>query len=187
MERVKEREVSGSRSIFARPKPKIPFHFVPQSFLAPIQWRKRLLRVLPVPRIVWFIEKKLSHVSNRFTDLVFTLFLTSITLEGGVWLKALFFVYFHHSLGSEEERRLVIKPISALCLKYLSKVSFNRESWSPWCINFWRIFGVLDKLGGRGVLKFLKIEEWLAQLGERRTTEREVAGSNPGRNNTQCL
>ena len=46
---------------------------------------------------------------------------------------------------------------------------------------------MLDKLGGRGVLKFLKIEEWLAQLGERRTTEREVAGSNPGRNNTQCL
>ena len=28
---------------------------------------------------------------------------------------------------------------------------------------------------------------WLAQLGERRSTEREVAGSNPGRTNTQGL
>ena len=141
MERVKERGISGSRPIFARPKPKLPFHVVPRSFFAPIQWRKRLLRILPVPRIVWFIEKKLSYVSNRFTGLVFTLFLTSITLEGEVWLKALFFVYFRHSLGSGEDQRLVIKPISALCLKYLSKVSFNRKSWSPWCNNFLRILG----------------------------------------------
>ena len=28
---------------------------------------------------------------------------------------------------------------------------------------------------------------WLAQLGERRSTEREVTGSNPGRTNTQGL
>ena len=28
---------------------------------------------------------------------------------------------------------------------------------------------------------------WLAQLGERRSAEREVAGSNPGRTNTQGL
>ena len=28
---------------------------------------------------------------------------------------------------------------------------------------------------------------WLAQLGERRSAERGVAGSNPGRNNTQGL
>ena len=28
---------------------------------------------------------------------------------------------------------------------------------------------------------------WLAQLGEPRSTEREVAGSNPGRTNTQGL
>ena len=28
---------------------------------------------------------------------------------------------------------------------------------------------------------------WLAQLGERRSTEREVAGLNPGRTNTQGL
>ena len=28
---------------------------------------------------------------------------------------------------------------------------------------------------------------WLAQLGERRSTEREVAGSNPGRTNTPGL
>ena len=28
---------------------------------------------------------------------------------------------------------------------------------------------------------------WLAQLGERRFAEREVAGSNPGRTNTQGL
>ena len=28
---------------------------------------------------------------------------------------------------------------------------------------------------------------WLAQLGERRSAEREVAGSNPGRTNTQSL
>ena len=28
---------------------------------------------------------------------------------------------------------------------------------------------------------------WLALLGERRSTEREVAGSNPGRTNTQGL
>ena len=28
---------------------------------------------------------------------------------------------------------------------------------------------------------------WLAQLEERRSTEREVAGSNPGRTNTQGL
>ena len=27
----------------------------------------------------------------------------------------------------------------------------------------------------------------LGQLGERRSVEREVAGSNPGRTNTQCL
>ena len=29
--------------------------------------------------------------------------------------------------------------------------------------------------------------EWLAQLGERRSAEREVTGSNPGRTNTQGL
>ena len=57
-----------------------------------------------------------------------TVLQTSITLEGGVWLKALFFVYFHRSLGSGEEQRLVIKPVSALSLKYISKVSFNRKS-----------------------------------------------------------
>ena len=28
---------------------------------------------------------------------------------------------------------------------------------------------------------------WLVQLGERRSAEREVAGSNPGRTNTQSL
>ena len=28
---------------------------------------------------------------------------------------------------------------------------------------------------------------WLAQLGERRSAEREVTGSNPGRTNTQGL
>ena len=28
---------------------------------------------------------------------------------------------------------------------------------------------------------------WLAQLGERRSAEREVVGSNPGRTNTQGL
>ena len=28
---------------------------------------------------------------------------------------------------------------------------------------------------------------WLAQLGERRSAEREVAGSNPGRTNTQGI
>ena len=32
-----------------------------------------------------------------------------------------------------------------------------------------------------------KNEAWLAQLGERRSTEREVAGSKPGRTNTQGL
>ena len=43
-------------------------------------------------------------------------------------------------------------------------------------------------------LKLIKIRikifftaAWLAQLGERRSAEREVAGSNPGRTNTQGL
>ena len=31
------------------------------------------------------------------------------------------------------------------------------------------------------------VTAWLAQLGERRSTEREVAGSNPSRTNTQGL
>ena len=36
-------------------------------------------------------------------------------------------------------------------------------------------------------LQDLQPHAWLAQLGERRSTEREVAGSNPGRTNTQGL
>ena len=140
MEREKERGVSGSRSIFARPKPKIPFHVLPRSFFAPKPWQNVCYADYQCPEFLCFIEKKLTYVSNPFTDLVFTLSLTSITLEGGVWLKALFFVYFRRFLGSGKEQRLAIKPVSALSLKYISKVSFNR-SWSPWCINFWRIFG----------------------------------------------
>ena len=31
------------------------------------------------------------------------------------------------------------------------------------------------------------IDAWLAQLGERRSAEREVMGSNPGQTNTQGL
>ena len=31
------------------------------------------------------------------------------------------------------------------------------------------------------------VAAWLAQLGERRSVEREAAGSNPGRTNTQGL
>ena len=45
------------------------------------------------------------------------------------------------------------------------------------------------------IIKFQRIQNaaaqlaaaWLAQLGERRSAEREVAGSNPGRTNTQGL
>ena len=62
----------------------------------------------------------------------------------------------------------------------------------------------LSKLGKKGALVVLcpffeKVRErvrylstslaqaWLAQLGERQSAEREVAGSNPGRTNTQGL
>ena len=41
---------------------------------------------------------------------------------------------------------------------------------------------------GRRVVELLlsqkRPQRWLAQLGERRSAEREVAGSNPGRTNT---
>ena len=37
------------------------------------------------------------------------------------------------------------------------------------------------------MLRQLSDTAWLAQLGERRSTEREVAGSNPGWTNTQGL
>ena len=43
-----------------------------------------------------------------------------------------------------------------------------------------------------GIRRYVEIKgigtaAWLAQLGERRSVEREVAGSNPGRTNTQGL
>ena len=44
---------------------------------------------------------------------------------------------------------------------------------------------------GRRVVELLLSQKlaqcWLAQLGERRSAEREVAGSNPGRASTQGL
>ena len=44
----------------------------------------------------------------------------------------------------------------------------------------------------KSIVKWLFVNQaipaaWLAQLGERRSAEREVAGSNPGRTNTQGL
>ena len=45
------------------------------------------------------------------------------------------------------------------------------------------------KILNAGLISVLGIETaaWLAQLGERRSAEREVEGSNPGRTNTQGL
>ena len=49
------------------------------------------------------------------------------------------------------------------------------------------IFGKLTDFSS-GVIRTVKLNfNWLAQLGERQSTEREVADSNPGRTNTQGL
>ena len=61
----------------------------------------------------------------------------------------------------------------------LTKLHFYEQVWCPTqfvhflvkCYNF---------ISPKG-------KDWLAQLGERWSTEREVAGSNPGRTNTQGL
>ena len=43
------------------------------------------------------------------------------------------------------------------------------------------------KCGYIRIWRLFDTAAWLAQLGERRSTEREVAGSNPGRTNTKGL
>ena len=42
-------------------------------------------------------------------------------------------------------------------------------------------------LAQKAILYGVNTAAWLAQLGERRSAEREVTGSNPGRTNTQGL
>ena len=48
-----------------------------------------------------------------------------------------------------------------------------------------KLFKMFKKLEAPKMAK--KTAAWLAQLGERRSAEREVAGSNPGRTNTLGL
>ena len=52
---------------------------------------------------------------------------------------------------------------------------------------FYRVARLIEVGSSETFWQLLLPEATLAQLGERRSAEREVAGSNPGRSNTQGL
>lgn len=94
MGRVKERGVSGSRSIFAWPKAKIPFHVVPRPFLAPIPWQKRLLRRLPTPRVYMFHGRETNLCFKPFHRFSLHPFSDKHNHWGGSLVKSIVFRLF---------------------------------------------------------------------------------------------
>ena len=70
-----------------------------------------------------------------------------------------------------------------------TKVLYSTSACSVFLVGSEEYYFALDvaKNKERNLGRVIHTAAWLARLGERRSVEREVAGSNPGRTKTQGL